>query len=170
MTVFALICVDKFGRRRLLFIGAIIMGLSIFTLGIVCHFERAGIPNKTCVDHSDCQNTLTHNHSFSVSLGDLHKSIVDRPELNETTLKPPVIQNGSVMTGSSDVPVLNNSHNQSYDIHSDGKNSLVSENKLSKADNSSHSSSLQRILGFSALMCYVAAYGFSFGPGKEFVW
>ena len=165
MTIIALICVDKFGRRKLLLIGATLMGLSIFTLGIVCHFESASIPNKACVDHSHCHSTLEHTHAFATSIPKLSDT-----GMISTTLKPVNkrdLENNSSNNLSTVMPSLyentqNNASKNMLDTVAINNSSEHSE----KGDNSSHSSLFQRVTGFTALMCYVAAYGFSFGPGK----
>jgi hypothetical protein len=149
------------------------MGVGIFILGIVCHFESASIPNKACVDHSHCHSITEHTHAFATSIPDhadtqnilsTLKSMSKRDFVNQTS------DNGLVSYSniSTAVPSLyqNTQNNSSTDLldkvainNSDSDGSV-------KGDNSSHSSLVQRIAGFTALMCYVAAYGFSFGPGK----
>lgn len=192
MTVIALICVDKFGRRRLLYTGAIIMGLSIFTLGVVCHFEQAAIPDKVCVDHSDCLSFTAHNHSFIVSTTD--KPLENTPgfilkftsngdkSIVYTTQKSISKRSDNItMSDNKTVPVYNvynstNISNTTIFYHSgtvpssgnDTKKPGVNTagNNRTVEDRASASSLVQKIFGFVALMCYVAAYGFSFGPGQ----
>ncbi|XP_060559321.1 solute carrier family 2, facilitated glucose transporter member 10-like isoform X2 [Ruditapes philippinarum] len=171
MTIIALICVDKFGRRKLLLTGSTIMGVGIFILGIVCHFESASIPNKACVDHSHCHSLTEHTHAFATSIPDLSnsqnilstlKSMSKRDFVNET------LDNGFVSYSniSTVVPSLyqNTQNNSSTDLLDKVAINNSNSGGSVKGDNSSHSSLIQRIAGFTALMCYVAAYGFSFGP------
>ncbi|XP_045160564.2 solute carrier family 2, facilitated glucose transporter member 10-like isoform X2 [Mercenaria mercenaria] len=174
MTIIALICVDKFGRRKLLYVGATVMGISIFTLGIVCHFESASLPNKACVDHSHCQSATEHTHAFATKIPDLSNS--EHKDIISTTLKAISKRDSENNASGNDVSSL---YNESTNVplldqntqknHSDngfdnlGINNHSASN-ITKGDNSNHSSLFQRIAGFAALMCYVAAYGFSFGP------
>lgn len=167
MTIIALICVDKFGRRRLLYIGATVMGLSIFTLGVVCHFESASIPKKACVDHSHCESTAEHTHPFATQPPDpLNRITKDSLSLdiksvftNESNSSDAF--HSSVYNLSTIVPTLNK--NTSSNSSDKGLTTLPTSN-VTKGNDSSHSPLIQRISGFAALMCYVAAYGFSFGP------
>ncbi|KAL4235583.1 hypothetical protein ACF0H5_003979 [Mactra antiquata] len=173
MTVFALICVDKFGRRRLLLIGAIVMGLSVITLGIVCHFESAGVPEKTCVDHSHCQSAILHNHSFNVIPVSTHRP----SNYSISTIKPLDfnINNRTAINDSLNdsrmIPLVDKTTTDSDNINDTGINDVKtktfndsSHTNTTRVENLGHSSTIQKVFGFSALMCYVAAYGFSFGP------
>ena len=185
MTIIALFCVDKFGRRKFLVTGAILMGISILTLGIVCHFEQSGTPAKTCVDQTSCRNTnsannknyfnqtstleqiisTTHsnNHHVDISKNISHTLIVT------TTAKIDLKH----MTSGSQSNSTESQHQSRSVIKRDSSQNVlpttessVPGNNVSDSGNGTKSSLVQKIIGFSALMTYVAAYGFSFGPGK----
>lgn len=180
MTIFALLCVDKFGRRRLLYTGALIMAVSIIVLGIACHFQQGNIPEKACVDHSGCHSDTAHNHSFPIksSPNPLTENLTSKGlNLVHTTAPSGRLKRElrNLVNDISDSNLAKRSLlNPDSVVASRRDNSVesVSENKgdnqnseTSKGENSSQVSVLQKIVGFAALTCYVAAYGFSFGPG-----
>ena len=183
MTVIALFCVDKFGRRKFLITGALLMGISILTLGVVCHFEQSGTPPKTCIDERNCHNTENIPQNY---LNDSHEQIL-------TTAVDPnahtsfITKNNSLAIKVTTTPKIDSNHmtsiNQSNlsesqshsksvikrDTHS---NSAIPESSSSSSDNQTkgenQGQSWEKVIGFAAIMVYVAAYGFSFGPGKYF--
>ena len=185
MTVIALFCVDKFGRRKFLITGALLMGISILILGVVCHFEQSGTPPKTCIDETNCHNTENILQNYS---NDSHEQIFT------TTIEPNahisfIAKNNSVAIKVTTTPKIDSDHmtsiNQSNlsesqshyksvikrDTHSNSasptpQSSSSSSDNQTKGDNQGQS--WEKVIGFAAIMVYVAAYGFSFGPGKYF--
>lgn len=161
MTVVALIIVDKVGRRKLLFAGTIMMGISIFTLGIVCHFEASEAPQKVCVDHTNCHSPISHSHQFMLStISTANTSSHNTSRYTNVTLHENGTA-GSVMSiplkpVTKVIPgVLANDSDISLNV--------TSGDKLKDTNTTSHGV-FRKAAGFVALMCYVAAYGFSFGP------
>ena len=188
MTIIALFCVDKFGRRKFLVTGAILMGISILTLGIVCHFEQSGTPAKTCVDQTNCRNTNSANNKNSqnyfnqtstleqiipTTLSNTHHVVISKnishTHIVTTTAK---IDLNHMTSGSQSNSTESQHHSRSVIKRDSSQNVLpttehsVPGNSVSDSGNGTKSSLVQKIIGFSALMTYVAAYGFSFGPGK----
>ena len=178
MTIFALLCVDKFGRRRLLFTGALVMGISIIALGVACQFDRENIQTKVCVDHSDCYSDQNHNHSFPID------SSIHNPAnpITEFSTKDSNVTSLPKILSKRFVDVMSRDFSKSVDESTnfvivskrDQPDLSTSQSKGGnpvsgnvKGDNPSKGSKVQRYLGFTALTCYVAAYGFSFGPGMR---
>ena len=181
MTVIALFCVDKFGRRKFLITGALLMCISILTLGVVCHFEQSGTPPKTCIDETNCQNTplntgnipqnFSHEHIFPTTEANAHISILTQNNSSaiKVTTTPKIDSDHAISIDHSNLSE-SQTHSMSVikrDIHSNNampENSISTSKNQTKGDNQGWS--LEKVIGFSAIMVYVAAYGFSFGPGK----
>ncbi|XP_060062554.1 solute carrier family 2, facilitated glucose transporter member 10-like [Ylistrum balloti] len=67
MTVIALLCVDKWGRRKFLLTGAVLMGTAILCLGLVTHLQNHTLNKKTCSESEVCVPS-TDNHQHQVFL------------------------------------------------------------------------------------------------------
>ncbi|XP_052776267.1 solute carrier family 2, facilitated glucose transporter member 12-like isoform X2 [Mya arenaria] len=168
MTVISLVCVDRFGRRRLLYTGALMMGVSITTLGVVCQFQQGGQPNKACLDHSDCHSNVLHNHSFLVSSippTNSKDQIVSSAVFNISALTTASTLHRAKKSGDRLPSKVGNSHISAYSVADNTETGADNEDSSDTgSDKKSEGSLTQRVLGFTALMCYVAAYAFSFGP------
>ncbi|KAH3782648.1 solute carrier family 2, facilitated glucose transporter member 10-like isoform X2 [Dreissena polymorpha] len=214
MTVIALVCVDKIGRRKLLCTGSLFMGISIIALGTVCHFEQGTDPQKACVDHSSCSSNDDHSHMFlsstfqalskhNISLNTSTSAVsAFMTQKSSVILKQPFYANESNEIQAKSANRENDFGSSKGDNQTDKKHNATNNNGILKAkgDNTSdgnifinqtkgtnlderlgipkgynnsdgnvstgkiNGSKLQRAVGFVALMCYVAAYGFSFGP------
>ncbi|XP_069128335.1 solute carrier family 2, facilitated glucose transporter member 12-like [Argopecten irradians] len=60
MTVIALLSVDKWGRRKFLLTGAVLMGIAILCLGLVTHLQNHKLQKETCMESEEC--VLGSNH------------------------------------------------------------------------------------------------------------
>lgn len=163
MTVVALLCVDKFGRRKLLFIGSLLMGISIFTLGLVCHFDGVSSRSITCTNNSHCHSTIITTSYLSPvnQYNFLTQNITQFRKLS--TISSLTEDNNY----SSDITEFANSTPGVQNVDAYTPNVVIGENsteKLEKGNHLSHNVKWRQIIGFLSLMCYVAAYGFSFGP------
>lgn len=127
MTIVALLCVDRWGRRKFLITGASLMGLSLLVLGLVTHYESGDSIVNPCQEELYCQMP-SHNTSLNSSL-----QIESQPRVSYDS----VISNFTT-----------NNTTQSY------------------VQFSLHGEDFGRIMAFTALLTFVAAYGFSFGPGN----
>lgn len=179
MTVIALFCVDKFGRRKFLITGAILMGISILTLGVVCHFEQSGTPPKTCIDEINCHNTgnipqnyvnISHKQIFTTT-DQANAHILFITKNNSVAMKvttTPKIDSGHQTSVNQSNTSESQSHSKSVikrDTHSNNASAMPetsSSDNQTKGDNQGQS--WEKVIGFAAIMVYVAAYGFSFGP------
>ena len=136
MTMIALLCVDKGGRRKFLMAGAISMAISIFVLGVVTYFNSAGLTPKTCSD-----------------------DFVDFCVLNNTHINTPVINQTMYADISNSTSPL-----QTFLVPLGGAlentTSSVPTNILLQG------STARKAVAFVSLMAFVAAYSVSFGPGK----
>lgn len=181
MTVIALFCVDKFGRRKFLITGAVLMGISILTLGVVCQFEQSGTPVKPCEDQTSCRNTPLNTHIFKNVTNEQMLTTV--PSQNNSSVVENISSSSVIVTtvkmDLSHLAFYNQSNSTESQSHSVIRRDIDSIGDSSMQGNSSTDlgnttkgvknagSLVQKIVGFSALMTYVAAYGFSFGPGKH---
>ena len=165
MTVLALLCVDKFGRRRLLMTGAALMGLSIFTLGLVCHFQNEGVQSTPCLDRTNCHQDISN---LSTILPHTIQNIHSNPtaanirERNESQVKSTMASRLNTIphTTPAASPLANDSQKGSNSNETAGSPERNPPSEIPK---------FQRYLGFFALMAYVAAFAFSFGPGIFFI-
>ena len=129
MTVIALLCVDRWGRRKFLLTGASLMGLSLLVLGLVTHYESGESIVNPCQEDLYC-HIQSHNSSFYNS------------SLNSSLQTEIPITNSTVI---SNVTKNSTSHSlMQFILHGEG---------------------VGKVLAFTALLTFVAAYGFSFGPG-----
>jgi MFS family permease len=64
MTIVALLCVDRWGRRKFLITGASLMGFSLLVLGFVTHYETGESIVNPCQEELYCQ-IPSHNTSFN---------------------------------------------------------------------------------------------------------
>ena len=189
MTIIALFCVDKFGRRKFLLTGAILMGISILTLGIVCHFEQSGVPSKSCIDQTDCKNTSPVNLTnktltdFKLNFTEEQSSSTITTKISNTlSVTLPQNLSGFSMTAAKmqtnhiTSVKLNISESQTHTKSVIKRESFTNAHTGSSATPKTNVSDsgkkedgaralVLKIAGFSALMTFVAAYGFSFGPG-----
>ena len=180
MTVIALFCVDKFGRRKFLITGALLMGVSILTLGVVCHFEQSGTPAKTCVDDTNCHNTavisqnISHNQLLTIVDPNAHILFITKnnSEAIKVTTTPKIDSDHVTLVNLSNYSE-SQSHSKSVikrDTHSNSDTALPESDSSNSMNNQtkgeSQGQSWEKVIGFAAIMVYVAAYGFSFGPGK----
>jgi MFS family permease len=128
MTIVALLCVDRWGRRKFLITGASLMGFSLLVLGLVTHYETGESIVNPCQEELYCQ-IPSHNTSFNSSL---------QIEIHSRESYDSVISNFTTNnTTQSTVQ---------FTLHGEG---------------------FGRIMAFTALLTFVAAYGFSFGPGNS---
>ncbi|XP_021374805.1 solute carrier family 2, facilitated glucose transporter member 12-like isoform X2 [Mizuhopecten yessoensis] len=75
MTVIALLCVDKWGRRKFLLTGAILMGVAILCLGLVTHLQNHTLSKETCSETEVCvpssgnhiHQVFLYNQSYSIT-------------------------------------------------------------------------------------------------------
>ena len=140
MTLIALSCVDKWGRRKFLMLGASLMAVGILTLGLVSHL------NDHADDADPCSDVLYCNVNSTKP-----SSIIDSPTYDVSVIEhfePNIYTNMSQMNISSNLTDLNH-------------NKTVRESHVHI-----HGSTAGKVAAFSALMLYVAAFGLSFGPGK----
>ncbi|XP_076088552.1 solute carrier family 2, facilitated glucose transporter member 10-like isoform X1 [Mytilus galloprovincialis] len=124
MTIVALLCVDRWGRRKFLLVGATLMGISLLVLGLVTHYDSGESITNPCQDDMFCQ-------SFNSSSVLLNSSLEIQTHVREVT----VISNFTANT--TVYPIL------PFKLHGDDAG---------------------RVMAFTALLTFVAAYGFSFGP------
>jgi len=184
MTVIALLCVDKFGRRRLLVTGALLMGISIMTLGAVCQLDATSRSDQACVDHTDCIGHIEHNHTFLVHTTQKPNLVLHNTTFNLNNTFPTNISHDHYTTLGPNMHNINISASviKTSETTTESlafRRRRSSDNKYSMSHDNTHvanttqdsgvesdGSMVERVIGFTALMCYVAAYGFSFGPGK----
>ncbi|XP_033738281.1 solute carrier family 2, facilitated glucose transporter member 10-like [Pecten maximus] len=82
MTVIALLCVDKWGRRKFLLTGAILMGVAILCLGLVTHLQNHKLDKETCSESEACvpghhqHQKFLYNQSHSLTGDNLTNSII----------------------------------------------------------------------------------------------
>ncbi|XP_061191891.1 solute carrier family 2, facilitated glucose transporter member 12-like isoform X4 [Saccostrea echinata] len=136
MTVITLCCVDKWGRRRFLLTGASLMGVSLLLLGIISHLNDHIYGSNPCQESVQCLEALTEaNHNFSIPY----------------TTTPQMF-----------------SINDSYTLSELDWLSYIMDNYTATTTEEPHvhihGSTVGKIAAFTALMLYVAAFGFSFGP------
>lgn len=130
MTVVALLCVDKWGRRKFLLVGAALMCLSLLTLGLVTHYDSGESVIDPCQEEMYCASTANSSivSKSSISSSDIQSAMT-------TTLKP-IIANFTETNKTMTTP----------------------------APITLHGENLGKVMAFAALLSFVAAYGFSFGP------
>ncbi|XP_062586008.1 solute carrier family 2, facilitated glucose transporter member 12-like isoform X1 [Saccostrea cucullata] len=136
MTVITLCCVDKWGRRRFLLAGATLMGVSLLLLGIISHLNDHIYGSNPCQESVQCLEALTEaNRNISVFY----------------TTTPQMF-----------------SINDSYTLSEADWLSYIMDNYTATTTEEPHvhihGSTIGKIAAFTALMLYVAAFGFSFGP------
>ena len=127
MTIVALLCVDRWGRRKFLITGASLMGFSLLVLGLVTHYESGESIVNPCQEELYCK-IPSNNTSFNSSL---------QIEIHSRESYDSVIYNFTT----------NNTTQSSVQF-------------------TLHGEDFGRIMAFTALLTFVAAYGFSFGPGN----
>jgi len=126
MTIVALLCVDRWGRRKFLITGASLMGFSLLVLGLVTHYESGESIVNPCQELY-CQipsNNTSLNSSLQIKIHsrESYDSVISNFTKNNTT--------------------------------------------QSSVQFTLHGEDFGRIMAFTALLTFVAAYGFSFGPGN----
>ena len=183
MTIIALFCVDKFGRRKFLLTGAILMGISILTLGIVCRFEQSGIPSKSCIDQTNCKNipggNLNNYTNITLNFTGEPANATKNPNTHSVTLShnqsgftitTASVETDHVTSQSQSNATKSNTHSvikrdSPPVVHTDSGTTPRTNVSDSQGTKDGGRYLMLKITGFSALMTYVAAYGFSFGPG-----
>lgn len=139
MTVITLCCVDKWGRRRFLLTGATLMGVSLLLLGIISHLNDHVYGSNPCEESVQCSETTTF---FNVNV-----------TVPYSTTPQVFIANESY--------TLSEAEWLSYYLD----NYTTPPSPPSEPHVHIHGSTLGKIAAFTSLMLYVAAFGFSFGPG-----
>ena len=127
MTIVALLCVDRWGRRKFLLVGATLMGMSLLVLGLVTHYDSGESITNPCQDDMFCQ-------SFNSSSVLLNSSLEIQTHVREVTMISNLTANTTIY------PIV------PFKLHGDDAG---------------------RVMAFTALLTFVAAYGFSFGPSKH---
>lgn len=125
------------GRRRFLLIGVSVMAVSILTLGIIAHYISLGHPTREC--HFNMTTPLrTSNPPSSPSL----------PHVLTTTAPNRSITNSTYISQTLPTVISTVSLNQT-------ESTAITNNKG------------LRYFTLGALVLFVGAYSFSFGPGKS---
>ncbi|KAK3089696.1 hypothetical protein FSP39_005693 [Pinctada imbricata] len=142
MTVISLCCVDRWGRRKFLLLGASLMALGILTLGLVSHLNDHTQDANPCLDNSHC--FLNTSQPFLPTSSSIEHHLPNEQDpLHNNDLTHP---NSSFSNISSNASLYSNLTD------------------VTKKHIHIHGSMLGKIAAFSSLVLYVAAYGFSFGP------
>ena len=146
MTVIALLCVDKWGRRKFLLVGAVLMCLSLFILGLVTHYDSGESITDPCEEEMYCVNTT----SVSVML----QSSVSSPNIQST------ISTTTVMTNYTQT---NQTTTTSITLHGAGLGKAMAFTALLTCVTAyGFSFGPGKYMAFTALHTCVAAYRFSF--------
>lgn len=138
MTVITLCCVDKWGRRRFLLTGATLMGVSLLLLGIISHLNDHVYGSNPCQESVQCTQAATDlTNNFTIPYSTTPQVFID---------------------------------NESYTLSEAEWLSYYMDNYTAAPPEEPHvhihGSTLGKIAAFTSLMLYVAAFGFSFGPGN----
>ncbi|XP_064626361.1 solute carrier family 2, facilitated glucose transporter member 12-like isoform X2 [Lineus longissimus] len=147
-TVLALLCVDRAGRRRFLIVGASMMGVSILILGVVIMAMNTAPPvGVYCTD----------NNKKSVQFSSLtHANIL--PNVQKRDLDPNPNLFDFYSNESSSTPWSNSSVKTTEASF----NTTMSPNTTSSGLDDAPL--ISKWISFGALMVFVSAYAFSFGP------
>lgn len=151
-TIIALSCVDKWGRRKFLVTGASLMGIGVLLLGFLTHLDQHTMRIDPCEEDISCyHNSLILNQSSSDSIHYLshHNNI-------NISNKHPDHHNSLPMIHPTLLPEFDNTGMNSTILN--GTDHHHSEEPV-------HGATPGKVVAFLALMMYVAAFGFSFGPG-----
>ena len=127
------------GRRRFLLIGVSVMTVSILTLGIVTNYTSLGQPTRKC----------HFNSTTTMQFANLPPS----PSIPYTSTNMPPRSSFTNSANSSSNLALTNS--TASDLNTTESKSTLASKGL-------------RYFTLSALVLFVGAYSFSFGPGKLF--
>lgn len=104
MTIIALLCVDRWGRRKFLLTGAILMGVAILCLGLVTHLQDHSLSEDTCSENDICvqsagDHSNLYNQSHQTIYGNHGDDIHNLTNLDVNTLLPNVTDGTPLLHG-----------------------------------------------------------------------